>query len=350
MAANKQKFKKAIEKSIANEATVKSDAEIARLKGEVSTLRSKYKLALQQIDAVNHRAETIAGLQGLKSKPLKGSRKRKPAGDATAIMVLSDWHIEETVDPATVSGRNEYSLKIAEKRAAEVTRRAMLLIEHEQKLTKINHVVIAALGDWITGDIHEDASTSLAPLAATRKAGEMLLRTIDAVSQSFPQVTVVTCTGNHGRSTKQLRISSDREYSYEQNLYLTLEGMNRSKNVRYQVGEGYHNWLSIDGYKVRFHHGHAIRSNGAIGGISISANKAIAQWNRMERADLDIFGHHHQFSWNYGRFVSNGSLIGWNPFANFIKAEWQPPAQSLCIIDRDRGCTKAVPIFCEEAK
>ena len=334
---------------IASAEQLAADAELARLRSEVASLKGRYKAALSQIDRERERADTIAGLSGIKPRkqtPTKATRRGSPV---TAILVLSDWHVEERVDPDTVAGRNDFDLNVAEARVAETMRRALLLLEHESKLAPINHVVVAALGDFLSGDIHDDTRdvALLPPLAATRFAGELLGGCIDMVAERFKAVTVATCNGNHGRSTPKPRIATDHEFSYEYSLYRTMESNNRHRNVAWQIGVGYHNWLNLDNFKVRLHHGQAIRSNGGIGGVSISANKAIAQWNRMEKADLDIFGHHHQFSWNYGRYVSNGSLIGWNAFANFIRAEWQPAAQSLVLIDRDRGVTKALPIFCE---
>lgn len=338
-----------IESAISAESQLQTDAELARLRAEVASLKTRYKHALAQIDRERERADTVAGLAGIKSKRPPARTTKAKGSPVTAILVLSDWHVEEEVDPATVAGRNAFDLNVAESRVAETMRRALLLLEHESKLAPINHVVVAALGDFISGDIHDDTRdvALLPPLAATRFAGELLGGCIDMVADRFKSVTVATCNGNHGRSTQKPRIATDHEFSYEYSLYRTMESANRHKNVGWQIGVGYHNWLNLDGFKVRLHHGQAIRSNGGIGGVSISANKAIAQWNRMEKADLDIFGHHHQFSWNYGRYVSNGSLIGWNAFANFIRAEWQPAAQSLVLIDRDRGVTKALPIFCE---
>lgn len=338
-----------IASAISAETQLQTDAELARLRAEVASLKNRYKHALAEIDRERERADTVAGLAGIKSKRPPKAKAHGRGSPVTAILVLSDWHVEEEVDPATVAGRNAFDLDVAEARVAETMRRALLLLEHESKLAPVNHVVVAALGDFISGDIHDDTRdvALLPPLAATRFAGELLGGCIDMVADRFKQVTVATCNGNHGRSTQKPRIATDHEFSYEYSLYRTMESANRHRNVAWQIGVGYHNWLNLDGFKVRLHHGQAIRSNGGIGGVSISANKAIAQWNRMEKADLDIFGHHHQFSWNYGRYVSNGSLIGWNAFANFIRAEWQPAAQSLVLIDRDRGVTKALPIFCE---
>lgn len=352
--APREKLTDRVEQGLQAAGQLAADAEAARLRGEVAGLKSKYKAALDALEHANQRAEALAGLSGL-SPRRPAAKRRGKASPTTAILVLSDWHVEEYVDSETVatpSGRrsNHYTLDIAEARVAEMTRRAMLMLGHESKLAPIERVVVAALGDFITNQIHEDTPTQLAPLAAARFAGELLAGVIDTVAGEYREVLVATCNGNHGRTTKYLPISSAHLYSYEHSMYCTLAGANARRNVRWQIGSGYHNWVDLDGFKVRLHHGEAIRSNGAIGGISIAANKAIAQWNRMEPAGVDIFGHHHQFSWSYGRFVSNSSLIGWNAYANFIKAEFQPPSQTLVIVDGSRGVTKAFPIYCEAAK
>lgn len=326
-----------------------ADAEIARLRSELASYKGRYKAALAAIDAERSRADAVAGLAGIKAKKVSAPKSKRSTTPTTAILVFSDWHVEEEVDPETVSHRNSYTLDIAEARVAETMRRALRLLEHESTLAPVGRVVVAALGDFLSGDIHDDTRdvAQLPPLAATRFAGELLGGCIDMVAERFREVVVATCNGNHGRSTPKPRIATDHQFSYEYELYRTMQAANRHKNVSWQIGVGYHNWLDLDGFKVRLHHGQAIRSNGGIGGVSISANKAIAQWNRDKPANLDIFGHHHQFNWLFNRYVSNGSLIGWNAFANFIKAEYQPPCQSLVIVDRDRGVTKAVPIFCD---
>lgn len=326
---------------------VKTDAEAARLRSELSSLKKKYDASLHQLEAERQRTDRLKALSGVGTKKI--SRKR-PAGarpEATAVLVLSDWHVEELVKPETCRNLNHFTLEIADRRISQLVQRASMLIEHEKHLTGIRRVVVAALGDFITGHIHDDLVevTQLAPLAAKRWAGKRLNGVIDAMSEIAP-VLVATASGNHGRSTKHPRMATENDHSFEQDLYLTMAAEERRKNVEWQVGEGYLNNINLDGFIVRAHHGHAIRFGGGVGGLTIPANKAIANWNQAQRADLDIFGHWHCFCWLPYRFVANGCLIGHNAFADRIKAEYQPPSQSLVIIDHEHGrVTKVLPIF-----
>lgn len=328
---------------------VNADAEASRLRGELTALRKKYEASLQQLEQERKATENLKALANIGTKKL--SRKR-PAGkrpEATAVLVLSDWHVEERVDPATNVPGNEYTLEIADRRIKQLVQRASMLIEHERALTGIRRVVVAALGDFITGHIHDDLveMTQLAPLAAKRWAGKRLNGVIDAMSEIAP-VLVPTSSGNHGRSTKLPRMATENDHSFEQDMYLTMAAEEKRKNVQWQVGAGYLNIVDLDGFLIRFHHGHAIRFGGGVGGLTIPANKAIANWNISRRVHLDVYGHWHCFSWLPYRFVANGCLIGHNAFADRIKAEYQPPSQSLIVIDHEHNrVTKVLPIFCQ---
>ena len=109
------------------------------------------------------------------------------------------------------------------------------------------------------------------------------------------------------------------------------------------------NIVEIDGFRIRFHHGHAVQYGGGIGGITIPVNKAIASWDRIQAADLTVFGHWHQFQWlRASKYVANGSLIGHSAYATRIKASYEPPCQAMIVIDHGRReVTRAMPIFCD---
>lgn len=329
---------------------VAREADNTRLKDELTVLKKKYLAALEQLSAEREAVKNLTALKGIKSKAIPRGRAKQARPEATAVLVLSDWHVEERVDPETHTGHgNEYTLEIADRRIRQLVQRASMLIEHEKALTGIRRVVVACLGDLISGHIHEDLVeiTQLAPLAATRWAGERLAGVIDAMREIAP-VRVVTSSGNHGRVGPGMkpRMATENEHSFEQHLYLTMAASEKRPDVEWQIGKGYLNIADLDGFLVRFHHGHAIRFGGGVGGLTIPANKAIANWNTSRRCHLDVYGHWHCFSWLPYRFVANGCLIGHNAFADRIKAEYQPPSQSLIVIDHEHNrVTKVLPIF-----
>jgi hypothetical protein len=342
-----------IQASVNAAAQLAADAELARLRAEIASYRNRYKAALEQIDRERERADALVSLQGIAAKPAKpltSSVKGRKRHAATMVVLLSDVHCEETVRPETVNGLNTFDLDVCEARLAELQERFFTMLAHERTLADIDRVVVWMGGDLISGMIHPELAeeNSLHPLAAIRWIGERLRGFLDAVSDNAREVIVATSCGNHGRTTEKLR-TNEADTSYEHHLYLTMRAAETRPNVRWQIGEGHLNYLDLDGFVVRFCHGHAVRYQGGIGGIHVPLNKAIAAWNATTHADLTCLGHWHQFSWGRaGRYVSNGSVIGHSAYAVRIKATYEPPCQAAIVIDHGRReVTKAYPLFCD---
>lgn len=273
----------------------------------------------------------------------------KAGGEATAILVLSDWHWGERVDPTTVNGMNAYSPTIARKRADQVFQRTVMLLDQARHLTKVNTLVVALLGDFITGYIHEELveGNYLSPTEEVLEVRDAIHSGIQFLLKEakVKHIDIVTSIGNHGRTTPKKRIATGFANSYEWLLFKVMESTLRHPRIAWKVENGYHNWLDIQGRHVRFHHGDHINYWGGVGGITIPVNKAIAQWNKSRAADEDVFGHFHQFTPGR-RWTCNGSLIGWSPFGIAVKAEFEEPQQGFIVISKKRGKTQTLPVFC----
>ena len=328
-----------------------ADADIAKLRAELAAYKTRYKAALAEIDRQRERADALVALRDLEpAKPAltKSGKARRHA--ATMVVLLSDIHCEEVVRPETVNGLNAFDLDVCEARLAELRERFFAMLAHERQIARVDRVVLWLGGDLISGMIHPELAeeNSLHPLAAIRWIGERLRGFIDAVADDAREVIVVTSCGNHGRTTEKLR-TNEADTSYEHHLYLTMRAAEKRRNVVWRVGEGHLNYLDLDGFIIRFCHGHAVRYQGGIGGIHVPLAKAIAAWNATQPADLTCLGHWHQFSWGRGgRYVSNGSVIGHSAYAVRIKATYEPPCQAAIVIDHGRReVTKAYPLFCD---
>jgi len=332
---------------------LQADAELARLRAELAGLRTKYKAALQAMDAERERADRFTALQGVTpvalTKTVKAHKKRAKH-DATAILMLSDVHAEERVLPETVNGENDYSLDVCQQRMAEIEERFLDCLEHERNQADIRRVVIWIGGDLITGHIHPDCVevAQLSPMNATRWIAERLRTLINSVAQHADEVIVCTNAGNHGRSTEKNRIATELDHSWEQLMYFTLAREETNKNVRWQIAEGHLGYVDLDGFMLRTTHGHSIRYAGGVYGLALPASKAIARWDAGRKAHLTIFGHYHCWGWLRGaRYVANGSVIGHSPYAERV-ASPERPCQGMVIVDHGRQeVTRAYPLFCD---
>jgi hypothetical protein len=214
--------------------------------------------------------------------------------------------------------------------------------------SRIDTLVLAVLGDLITNMLHEDQKESnyLSPTEATLKAYRLLCGGIDFLLKEggFKKILVPCCYGNHGRNTVKPRVSTAAKNSYEWMMYnLVAERYANEPRLEFSIANGYLLFMEVYGTTLRLHHGDGIKYQGGVGGVGIPMNKAIAQWNKMRRADIDIIGHWHtrQTARDY---VINGSLIGFSPYALSIKCSYEPPIQSFMLIHPRFGKTTEVPL------
>lgn len=325
-----------------------ADRTIVKLKNDLSELRGRYDVSLATIERLTEQVgiveEMKARVETFDIVPHMGSG----TSEATAVMVASDWHIEEKVDPNVVSGLNEYNLDVAQKRTTKFFKSGLRLVRLLQQDVRIDNLVLALLGDFISGDIHEEVAEvcQLPPTEAIILAQNTIISGIDFLLNNSNVTLTVPChSGNHGRTTRTTRFATENGHSLEYLLFCLIASHYRHEpRVKMQIATGMHSYLDIYGKTLRFHHGHAVKYNGGVGGIYIPVNKAIAQWDKGRRADLDVFGHFHQHI-PAPKFVCNGSLIGYNSFALSIKADYEPPQQSLFLMDKKRGRTCSWPIL-----
>jgi len=273
--------------------------------------------------------------------------------ESGCVFVWSDWHHEELVRPEQVSGQNDFNLEEFKVRFWNLLKGNIAWFKINAQKTAIKNLVIAILGDMITGSIHEDLAegNQLAPADAIYSAFSYLVTAIQYVLDNTGKdvkLQIVCHSGNHGRMTKEQRIATEAGNSLEYFMYLMLrDAFQKEKRIEFTIQAGYHSYVRFfeGAYVNRFHHGHQINYQGGVGGITIPVNKSIAQWNKARPADLDTFGHFHT-RFDGGNFIANGSIIGYNAYAVSIKASFEQPAQQMYLINREYAAKTAVmPVF-----
>jgi len=317
---------------------------------ELASLRSRYKDALEtidrqqiELDAVNKISRVI---EPFVIEPSVGS---PGDNEATVFLVASDWHSEEVVLSERVNGVNEHNSEVSRARAINFFQNGVKLTKLIEAGVSVPHIVLPLLGDFCTNDIHDAdnaENNDLLPIDAYLQVQETIASGIDFLLNHTSATLTIPChSGNHARTTHKTRIASEHGHSLEYFMYRNLAKQYQAEDrVVFQIAEGYHSYMDVYGVRVRMHHGHAIKYGGGVGGIYIPVNKAIAQWNKVQTVDLDVFGHFHQ-SRDDGNFICNGSLIGWNAYAEFIKADFEVPKQQMFVIDKKHGQTCTWPIY-----
>jgi transposase-like protein len=273
---------------------------------------------------------------------------------AIPVLLCSDWHVEETVDPATIHGANEYSLDIARERIERMFRGFAFLVGEWSHGWDVREAVVAVLGDLISGYIHDELveGNSLSPTEAIIFAQQLLERGLRYLLEACPGLTrivVPCCCGNHGRTTVKSRVATVTRNSFEWLMYRTLqERFAHESRLQFHVADGAMLYLPVAGQTLRLMHGDQVRYAGGVGGLSIPLRKAVDAWDSFRRADLTCLGHYHQLA-DYGFAVSNGSAIGYGPYAEFVKGRWESPKQAAFLLDEERGLSTGVArVYCDE--
>ena len=304
------------------------DRRVNQRSQEVSDLKGRYSAALERIDDL----ERLLHFESMVCQPPKIIKIATPKADADSyavpIIVASDWHVEERVDRSTINGLNEFDLEIAERRASFFFSNSLRLVRMFNQDVKIDTIVLALLGDFVTNYLHDEnrETNLLGPSEALIFVKDLLYSGIKfLLENSNYRLVIPCCYGNHGRLTQKMRHGNIKGTSLELLIYKWLFDIFKDEpRVQFDVAGGQMLIADIVGRRIRFHHGDLIRYQGGVGGITIPLNKAIAQLNKATQVKLDVIGHWHQFL--FGRnYLINGSLIGYNAFAQYIKADFEEP-------------------------
>lgn len=294
----------------------------------------------------------IVEMQGVKDNinvfPIAPKAKSKGETEAVVVAVASDWHVEEEVKKEWVNDTNEYNLEISKKRSEQFFQSVLRLTQIVGRDVKVNTMVLALLGDFITNDIHPEMMevNLLLPNQAAQRVQSYLASGIKFLLENTDLDFIIPCsTGNHGRVTRLPYKSTEHGHSWEHLVYNNLKWYFESEpRIKFIVNDSYHTIIDVLGFKMRLHHGHEMKYNGGMGGMYIPVNKKIAQWNKAITVNLDVFGHFHSLK-HGGNFIANGSMIGYNPYAMRGGFDFEKPKQAFFVIDEKRGLTWFAPIL-----
>jgi hypothetical protein len=311
-------------------------------------LRAENKRLLERLDRATKRAEVAKDASG---PGIVFTPTPSPAGKRrlTAIVLASDWHVEEPVFKESVNNANEYNLKIAADRIQRFFDAVIWNIEHQRASghLSIDDLVMWLGGDFISGYIHKDLERSnfLSPTEAIRWLKPRIAAGLREVRKHVSSLRCPVSYGNHGRLNSKALVSMGAEDSIEQLMYHMLADELHGV-ADFIIPETNHVRIQVYKYSIHLHHGDDVRGGGGIGGLAPPLLRRVARWDEQEanRADYHCIGHHHT-QIDFGRVVINGSLIGFGPFSQSIGAAGEPPQQTLFFIDEKRGKTMLTPLW-----
>lgn len=283
--------------------------------------------------------------------------KMAKTSPGTPFLALGDWHAGETIDPDQIGGINEYNLSIFHKRAKRVVDTAVDLLEHHMVNPDYPGIVVALLGDMVSGDIHQELkeTNELPTIPTVLDVCGVLQRSLEYLADRFGRVHVVGVVGNHGRSTIKPQAKNRTATSFDWLLYKMVEmQFQNDSRVTFQIPDSSEAKLRVHNHEYLIHHGDQFHGGeamiGAMGPLLRGDYKKRLRESMLgDNYDTMICGHFHRLI-TLSQLIVNGSLVGYNEYAFNKNLPYEPPQQALWLTNPNYGITFTLPVYADEPK
>jgi hypothetical protein len=342
---------------------LKSDAErladaneiIRGKQNQIKALEKELRARTNADDTAESLRQEIFGLSAYTMEPPKWLDSAARKSDhimEVPLVVASDWHWGETVDPDQVGGKNAFNRAIAKKRVKILGSTIIDLCFNHMTNPNYPGIVLCLGGDMITGGIHEDLrETNDGPVTlSVMEVQENLIGLITMLADKFGKVFVPCVPGNHGRTTLKPRAKNRVFDSWEWVIYQNLEKwFARDPRVTIHVPNEVDAHFAIYGHRFMLTHGDTLGvkgGDGIIGALGPIARGAIKVGRSEAQCGRDfdtlIIGHYHTYipRGDAVPVLANGSLIGYNEYARLVlRAGPAAPKQALAFVHPKWGIT-----------
>jgi hypothetical protein len=334
------------EKIMSDIRTKKDNAKIKEQKSEIDRLKEQYGILMEKYEIAlalrEHKPDIVLPKVDFGGKQSEG----------IPIIQYSDWHVEKRIDSRVMNGLNEFNLDICAKRVKNTYSNTVRLIRKERQDVKITTAVINLGGDFINNYLHEHdvQENYLAPIEALFFAKERIKESLMFIAQEagLTKIVVLCCNGNHPRLTKRMQSDNDYKMNLEAILYHTLKQELSDPIFEWHIPESELGYFKVGDTTIRYFHGHQFNYMGGVGGLTIPLNKTTMRYDQVKKADFNLISHWHTFDLIGGKSSINGSLCGYDPYAQKLGCTFDVPKQSFQILDNKRGFTGRFPILCDQ--
>lgn len=284
------------------------------------------------------------------AKPLKGDQS-----PGVPTLMLSDFHWGERVAAKQINNVNSFSLEIARARLRHTIETAIYLLKILDGKMRYPGIVAPLLGDMISGDIHEELSSTneLPTMAVVLDLFTHLCAALKMLADTFGHVFVPCVGGNHGRNTKRIQMKDRNHTSFDWLLYQFLAAhFADDKRIKFYIPDGHRGHYKVYDYAFAIEHGDRLGrgGDGIIGALGPILRGVTKKGARDAQIDLSfqtlLIGHWHQLM-HLRRVVVNGALKGYDEYAFIEGFPFELPQQALFVNHWQHEITYRMPVVCE---
>ncbi len=334
----------------------KLEAELADRKKQVMAHKRSEAAAWAKVSELEASLSRFAQVkpQDMKVPRWLKPKKSRKEHHGVPVLLLSDLHLDEVVDPLEVDNMNAYDREIAHARLERVVNGAITLMRDYVTGLTLDGIVVPLLGDIITGDIHEElARTNEAPVPATIVHWVPVLASLlTHLADEFGFVFVPTCDGNHDRTMKRTPMKKRAESSNAWIVYSWLaDTLRHDPRITFSISTSPEQMFNVYDTRFLISHGDTFRSAGGVGGLYPSMMKWLLRRHALYSAvgndfDYALIGHWHQLLWGQD-FVVNGTTKGLDEYAKQMGFGYERPQQALFVVTPENGIVQRMPVFAD---
>ena len=329
------------------------------LVGQIENLRQERNLLKRQLRAASKRIAVVDGIvEDLTPviKPLKPvapykTKDRKGLIEETMVLLYSDSHCDQVVDPSEVDNLEQYDFPIAARRH-EVLVEELLKWKNEI-MTQYNFrkLVFFGLGDYTSGEIHGHAIKSYFGCQFTNNLAiaQLIAQMLRELAAHFEEIDVWSIIGNHGRITDKYEFDKTAVPSNHDTLIMKIAEvyLKDVPNVKFNFPPGLSAIVEVEGYNFFLHHGH-----GKKGGSDVwaQAKRRAGSIVPLMRGEVHYFasGHYHSSgeapARGGARMLANGAFLACDGYSYQAIEESSEPTQLLFGVHKNNGATWRFPI------
>jgi len=335
-------------------AQVAWDREKEQLQTQLSMLKRKYRAVLKDL---NFQDMILACVQEQITvlppvEPPRPSEVAPTKVSETAGLLLSCLHIGETVDEEETAGFGKYDFDLFSARMKMLAEKVIHISQGILSGYELRKLVIGALGDWVSGTIHDElVETAEGTVIEWTFCGALVIaQFLQELLRYFEEIEFIGVVGNHGRLSKKPRFKQ-RYANWDYVLYQTLALMMINEpRISFHLPRSFFTVRDIEGWKFLMLHGDNIKA--WQGYPFYGVDRAISKLkellgSRGEYLDYAALAHFHNqlsFSRVHGEVLVNGSLKGGDEFALGKLFTSAQPSQWFFGVHREAGVTWRYPL------
>lgn len=327
----------------------KNNPYIEIYKNKLAHLTKIYDEAQREIAQLNMRLDETLGLVNTNAETPEWVKEEKTgSGNSIPVLMVSDIHYGEDVNPNEVPDGNCYSPAVAKARWDRLINNTIAKVKNRRG------IVVCFLGDDISGDIHDELreTNDKTPIDACLEVASEKVKMLRAFEKEFGKVWVISVMGNHGRTTTKPQSKGLSEHNYDSLIAgIVKKQMEGNKNVTFYTPKSGEAYFELNGFNFLATHGDRIGSRGGQGFIGCSATIARGQHKTRQAysqigkpIDWLLIGHFHT-PMQLEHTIANGTTVGYSQYARDLKLEPSSPSQTLFYVNDKYGVVDVSRIY-----